>query len=106
MTTRRVLTGPGMATTAAVGAAARRSSTNGACGCSWEPLARSPAAAGGIIAEAAKDSLLDHQDASADQERVDLPQWRREQVHASHDQRFTASTTHEFGHNYKANQSW
>ncbi len=53
-----------------------------------------------IITEAAEDadSLLDHEDASANQERVDLPQRRREQVHTSHDQRFTTSATREFGH--------
>lgn len=67
------------------------------------PLASVP---GGIIPEAAENSLLDHQDASADQERVDLSQWRRQQVHASRDQRFTACTAREFGHGDKGNRPW
>ena len=63
-------------------------------------LSRASAAVRSIITTAAgdADSLLDDEDAGTDQQRVDLPQRRREQMHTGHDQRVAASGTHEIGH--------
>jgi len=63
-------------------------------------LSRASTAVRSSITTAGDDagSLLDDEDAGTHQQRVDLPQRRREQVHTGHDERVAAGARSEFRH--------